>query len=195
MTARTPKDVGAFAKAQAVELTLPADDLSVCPLRSTLTVAWEPLGSSGLHVKTLREDPARLERTLLLRSPARPGPEPLAHFHEGYEEFLCLEGRITFDGETWHGPLSYAYFPPRTVHGAQVWVPEGYLLYLRSCGPATPQPVSNARQPTPYAFDAGARCDVIARDIGNVPGEPANGARRHVLRVDHTTGATAALIK
>jgi hypothetical protein len=59
----------------------------------------------------------------------------------GDEEFFCLEGRFTFDGQVWFAPGSYVHFPPHFVHASHVEVPEGYLLYLRTTGDGRAYPV------------------------------------------------------
>ncbi len=123
----------------------------LCPVDA---LAWQPAGVPGIEIKPLNVDPATGARTSLLRSAVRTSVEHKAQYHPGDEEFLCLDGRFTFDGLEWFESGSYVHFPPRTVHGASVQVPGGYLLYLRTTGTAVAHPVSVPRHPTPYALDA-----------------------------------------
>lgn len=123
-------------------------------LRSVDSLAWQPAGVPGIDIKPLNVDPATGARTSLLRSAVRTTVEHKAQYHPGDEEFLCLDGRFTFDGLQWFVPGSYVHFPPRTVHGASVQVPGGYLLYLRTTGTAVAHAVSVPRHTTPYALDA-----------------------------------------
>jgi hypothetical protein len=66
--------------------------------------------------------------------------EHKAQYHPGHEEFLCLDGRFTFDGVDWFVPGSYVHFPPRTVHGASVQVPGGRAAPNAPRRPPVPSP-------------------------------------------------------
>lgn len=127
------------------------------PLSSLDALEWQPAGVPGIDIKPLNADPDTGARTSLLRSAVRTSVERKAQYHPGDEEFLCLEGRFTFDGRDWFGRGSYVHFPARTVHGASVQVPGGYLLYLRTTGTAVAHPVAEPLHPTPYALDAPER--------------------------------------
>lgn len=122
------------------------------PLGPVEPLPWSALGAPGIEIKVLNEDPDTGGRTGILRSVARPAVEHKAQYHLGEEEFFCLGGRFTFDGETWFEPGSYVHFPPRTVHGARVQVPQGYLLYLRTAGDMTVHRVPEPLAPTPYSI-------------------------------------------
>lgn len=125
----------------------------VVPLSNLDALPWQPLGSPGLLVRELSRDPESGSRTAILRSAPRAAVEHKAQYHLGDEEFYCLEGEFTFDGVRWFGPGSYVHFPPRTVHGASVHVPVGYLLYLRTTGDATAHRVETPLRLTPYALE------------------------------------------
>jgi hypothetical protein len=95
-------------------------------------------------------------RTLLLKSMPRPKKD-LAdrrpQFHPVAEEFYCLSGHFTLEGNVWFGAHSYVYYPPRLVHGHDVDVPAGYEIYLRNSGPISTERVSAPRSNTLYFAD------------------------------------------
>ncbi len=154
------------------------------PLQSLDAVDWQPAGVPGIEIKPLNLDPDTGARTSLLRSAVRNTIEHRAQYHPGDEEFLCLDGRFTFDGRDWFGPGSYVHFPPRTVHGVSVQVPGGYLLYLRTTGMAVAHPVAEPLHPTPYALDVPEAASPAT--IRRVTGGAATG-------VGSATGVTEAL--
>ncbi|MBM3513084.1 MAG: hypothetical protein FJX59_05145 [Alphaproteobacteria bacterium] len=127
---------------------------------ATANLPWEWSRDGGVGTKVLSRDADTGARTTLLRSKQRPVTEATrrrAHFHRGVEEFLSLGPAFSFDDDHWHSRLSYAYLPAQTVHGTNVQVPDGYLLYLRTHGPTEPLflaahgPPENAAQPTIHA--------------------------------------------
>lgn len=126
---------------------------SAIPLGPTDSTPWAPLGTSGLMLKELNRDPSTGARTAFVTSPPRPGTERKAQFHASEEEFFCLEGRFTFDGEHWFRPGAYACFPAGVVHGAHVQVPVGYRLYLRTSGSTEAVRVPTPRSTQPYRED------------------------------------------
>lgn len=126
---------------------------SAIPLGPTDSIPWAPLSNSGLMIKELNRDPLTGARTAFVSSPARPGTEQKAQFHASEEEFFCLEGRFTFDGEHWFRPGAYACFPAGVVHGAHVQVPVGYRLYLRTSGSTEAVRVQTPRSKRPYRED------------------------------------------
>lgn len=103
---------------------------------------WVWSADAGIGTKVLNEDTTSGARTVLLCSKPRPVTEATrrrAHYHEGVEEFLSLGPAFSFDDNVWHHRLSYLFLPPGTVHGTDVQVPEGYLLFLRTGGGAEPR--------------------------------------------------------
>jgi hypothetical protein len=111
----------------------------------TSTLSWDV--GVGVATKVLNTDPVSGARTVLLRSDPRPVTEATrrrAHFHDGTEEFFSLGPRFTFDNGIWLDRGAYVHVPPRTVHGTDVQVPDGYLLYLRTSGGTRPQFVDAA---------------------------------------------------
>ncbi|MBH0122658.1 hypothetical protein I0Q12_25475, partial [Rhodococcus sp. CX] len=75
-------------------------------------------GAPGLFTKLLRQRSGG-GRTALQRIDASEGytPPTRAHFHNVYEEIMCVKGVMSFDSVMWLGPVDYLYHPPRTVHG------------------------------------------------------------------------------
>ncbi len=122
-------------------------------LQPTESIPWRSLGNTGLLIRELNCDPVTGARTSLLKSPPRPQPEAKAQYHFSEEEFFCLAGRFTFDGNHWFRPGSYACFPAGVVHGADVRVPDGYLLYLRTSGSTEAVRVAQPRSSIPYRDD------------------------------------------
>lgn len=106
--------------------------------------------NGGLATKVLNTDLTDGGRTVLLRSDPRPLTEATrrrAHCHDGTEEFLNLGPRFSFDGGVWIENGAYVHLPPGTVHGTDVRVPDGYLLFLRTVGSAVPKFVAANETP------------------------------------------------
>lgn len=174
---------------------------------------WESAGAVGVEMLTLNHDPATGARTALIRSVPRHGVERRAHYQHCEEELLCLAGRFTFDGVHWMRPWSYACYPPQVVHGARVSVPDGYLLYLRTSGPAQAYPVAEPVQDEAYhSPDSGIleRIVVLEHTLESLQYSPttsaaatypaaatdpmaANCPRRRVLRTDPPRQAEVSL--
>ncbi|MDX2224678.1 MAG: hypothetical protein SFV21_18135 [Rhodospirillaceae bacterium] len=118
----------------------------IIPHLDTLAMPWQwsqpsGPGGGGIATKVLNADAAFDARTVLLRAAPRAvnaQTRRKAHFHRGGEEFLSLGPPFSFDDGLWNPRLAYAYLPPGTVHGRDVQVPDGYLLYLRTWGSAQP---------------------------------------------------------
>lgn len=80
---------------------------------------WAPVPNApGLFTKLLRARPGG-GRTALQRIDTNEGytPPTRAHFHNVYEEIMCVKGAMSFDSVMWLEPVDYVYHPPRTVHG------------------------------------------------------------------------------
>ncbi len=85
----------------------------------TADLAWVPVPNApGLFTKVLRTRPGG-GRTALQRIDTNEGymPPTRAHFHNVYEEIMCVKGAMSFDSVMWLEPVDYVYHPPRTVHG------------------------------------------------------------------------------
>lgn len=118
-------------------------------LVDTEAMPWETL-SDVMQRKVLNGDPDSGPHTLLLRSgPREPGPD-FAQYHPIDEELMGLDGDFTFDGSTWFGRGSYAFYPAYFVHGSQVHVRGGYCVYLRHSGPSELFTVDNPVSDEPY---------------------------------------------
>gem|GEM_PF-4999977 len=129
------------------------------PFLDANELPWEGPPGGGVFSKTLNADPAAAAKTMLLRSAPRPVTEQnrrRAHYHDGSEEFLSLGPRFTFDAGLWLERLSYVHMPPGTVHGSDVQVPDGYLLYLRTNGAAEPRFVQDPKDRYPFSLGADA---------------------------------------
>ena len=101
----------------------------------TRELPWEQL-SDAVSRKLLNGNPEVGPHTLLLRSlPREANGVSLGHYHPAAEEFFCLEGDFTFDEGVWFRDGAYAMYPAYCVHGTDVHVRGGYLLYLRLSGP------------------------------------------------------------
>ncbi|MFT7289250.1 MAG: hypothetical protein ACI87W_003379 [Halieaceae bacterium] len=127
-------------------------------LIDTDAIPWEPL-SAVLQRKVLNGCPDEGPHTLLLRSQARdPGPA-FAQYHSIDEELYCLDGDFSFDGSTWFRGGSYAFYPAYFVHGANVHVRGGYLLYLRLSGVSELFKVDEPASAVPYYVGEGDATD------------------------------------
>ena len=85
----------------------------------TTAMEWTPVtGAPGLFTKLLRQRSGG-GRTALQRIDLNEGytPPTRAHFHNVYEEIMCVKGSMSFDSVRWLEPVDYIYHPPRTVHG------------------------------------------------------------------------------
>jgi hypothetical protein len=160
------------------------------------TLPWSWSADGGIATKVLNTDPVNGARTVLLKSAPRAVNEATrrrAHYHFGAEEFLSLGSAFSFDDGYWHGRLSYAYIPPLTVHGTDVQVPDGYLLYLRTLGPAEPRFV--ARHGPPEFSAVGKPQPILVaspldKDVVDIAGLP--GARSR--RLSQVAGESASLV-
>ena len=103
------------------------------PFLDTDAIPWTP-SSPKISTKLINGRPDLGACTQLIRSAERPVAEYKSQCHAADEEFFCLDGRLTFDGDGWWSRYSYVFIPAGTVHGANVIVPGGYLLYLRLGG-------------------------------------------------------------
>lgn len=113
---------------------------------SVEALSWVPTGTLGVFEKILNEDDITGARTVMLKSLPRPGdqlPDQRPQYHPVEEEFFCLSGRFTLEGDVWFEPGSYVYYPSNLVHGYAVDVPGGYEIYLRNSGPLSTKRVDS----------------------------------------------------
>ena len=166
---------------------------------STRSLAWQISGEGGIATRVLNDDPVTGDRTVLLRAPPRVVTEAgrrRSHYHLGGEEFLSLGHPFTFDGNIWHRRLDYSFIPPGTVHGSDVRVPDGYLLYLRTSGPTEPKFVSATGAPPRPPATTAAAIRVAAPDAAGWRSAAApSAASRYELRCDPATGDAAFLVR
>jgi len=107
----------------------------------TETLPWMWADNGSTATKILSTDPTTGDRTMLLRSAPRVATESSrrrAHYHTGTEEFLTLGPDFTFDNDIWLPRRSYVFLPAGCIHGTDVRVPYGYVMYLRTTGDVTP---------------------------------------------------------
>jgi hypothetical protein len=135
-----------------------------------------------------------------LRSKAR-DPNPVrGQFHPADEEFYCIAGDFTFDGTTWFGPGSYAFYPAYFVHGSNVHVRGGYEVYLRLSGTSEIIWEESLRSNLPYLKD-GFSSDDTAIQEPDIHSEATLGdcssvasATTRLLRASVKSGAGTTLI-
>ena len=124
----------------------------------TDTLPWQQL-SDVLYSKLLNGSREEGPHTLLLRSePREPGPL-CAQYHPGDEELFGLGGDFTFDGSTWFRDGSYAFYPAYFVHGTDVHVRGGYVVYLRLSGSNQLFKVDEPDSDVPYYVGEGESVD------------------------------------
>lgn len=112
------------------------------------SLAWTSTGIPGVFERILNVDRDTGARTLLLKSLSRPKKDLVdrrPQFHPVAEEFYCLSGDFTLEGNVWLRDHSYVYYPPGLVHGHGVDVPNGYEIYLRNSGPISTERVNSPR--------------------------------------------------
>lgn len=95
---------------------------------------WEVLGTHGLRRKVLGHDPQTGHVTSIVGIPVGWRGGGIAHFHEGFEEVLMLEGSVTLDGSHYWREGDYFYRPAQVVHGHDERSEEGALALVRSNG-------------------------------------------------------------
>jgi hypothetical protein len=124
----------------------------------TSTLAWQQL-SGEQYCKLLNGNPEEGAHTLLLRSEPRVQGSLFGQYHPIDEELFCLEGDFTFDGSTWFRDGSYAFYPAYFVHGTNVHVRGGYVVYLRLSGPGQLFTVDKPSSDAPYYVGEGQPAD------------------------------------
>lgn len=116
------------------------------------SIPWSRV-NENISTKILNGQSDKGPYTAILKSEPR-APDPhRGQYHTVDEEFYCLGGRFTFDGTHWFHKGSYVHFPAHYVHGANVHVKDGYLLYLRISGTVTLDFVENPKSNFPYLLD------------------------------------------
>ncbi len=91
---------------------------------STREMPWREI-SPGVFIKMLNHNKETGHRTGLFRFVPEEGAAPpsISHYHSISEELFILEGKMTFDNETWLSKYAYIYHPPFLVHGFNSSVP------------------------------------------------------------------------
>jgi hypothetical protein len=171
---------------------------------SSTDMAWTQV-SAGVYTKMLNYNEADGDRTVLIRFVPAEGAAPpsVIHYHSAFEEIFILDGKMTFDGQTWLDGYAYVFHPPFVVHGFKSSVPEETVFLARA--PTSldfnfPEPTGETR---PYLIsgEAGTRDLVYA----NVPDEadwtPLTGAsgaamgRQFMLSRDRLSGEGSRLVR
>jgi hypothetical protein len=100
---------------------------------STDDLPWQNL-SPGVYAKILNHNEVDGDRTGLFRFAPDEGamPPSVCHYHSVSEELFILDGKMTFDGETWLGRHSYVFHPPFLVHGFASSVPVETIFLARA---------------------------------------------------------------
>jgi hypothetical protein len=149
----------------------------------TDAVEWMWAENGSTATKVLNTDPLTGERTVLLRSAPRPeaaATRRRAHYHAGTEEFLTLGPDFTFDNDIWLPRFSYVYLPAGCVHGTDVRVPNGYVMYLRTTGDVKPVFLDVESRPPgpPLHGPQGQSAIVSVADSGAISELPSNAPSR-----------------
>jgi len=167
---------------------------------SVADLEWTPAGAPGIFEKILNVDEATGARTLILKSVPRPGDQIVdrrPQFHPVAEEFFCLSGRFTLEGDPWFTYGSYVYYPPKVVHGFSVDVPDGYEIYLRNSGPLSTERVDVPTMDKLHFADSmqGATGHVILRQTDSVIDQMVRADEPSIaqLRISTDTGEGAFL--
>jgi hypothetical protein len=158
----------------------------------TDTLAWQQL-SSEISCKLLNGSQEDGPHTLLLRSQPRVRESVFGQYHPIDEEFFCLEGDFTFDGSTWFRDGSYAFYPAYFVHGTNVHVRGGYVVYLRLSGSNQLFKVDEPDGDVPYYVGEGQPTDYALQLVEAAGTEAVKGiAEESLLQVKplHTDAAT-----
>lgn len=169
---------------------------------STFDMDWTPIGAApGLFTKMLRVRPGG-GRTALQRLDLREGyqtPER-AHFHNVYEEILCVKGEMTFDHKTWLKPFGYVYHPPRTVHGFESGVKEEAWFLSRVGATLDFNYIDEPLKKNAYAVGKSPKtrpyaCTAAPLDEAGERSGPAVAVTEVVLSRDTTSGEGSSLVR
>lgn len=129
----------------------------------TLSMPWSRSPSSAVLKKQLRFDEDTGASCIILKAPPRLPGTSRPHFHDGKEEIVNLGPVMQFDEGAKLGVFGYVRYAPGRPHGADVRIPHGYHLLVRSDGLPNLQYMDVARdgpQRSPYeamlpSFDQG----------------------------------------
>lgn len=139
-------------------------------------VAWQPIGTHGLQVKTLASDPATGGMLNYLDIPENWRGGGIAHFHHAFEEVYILEGSVTLGAGRWFVAGDYFYRPAQVVHGHDEQAREGCRALVRSDGPLALNLVHQPAAPDEYPLvDRDPRGHILHRPVAQVPWQALEG--------------------
>ena len=118
---------------------------------SSTKMQWKKL-SAGVYVKMLNHNMQSGERTGLFHFVPEEGAAPpnISHYHSISEELFILDGRMTFDHQTWLGKYAYVYHPPFLVHGFNSSIPVPTTFIGRSNNDLDFNYPDNSKASKPY---------------------------------------------
>lgn len=100
---------------------------------SSEDMVWEN-PAPGVYMKMLNHNEADGCRTGLFRFVPDEGAKPpnVCHYHSVFEEIFILDGKMSFDSETWLGRHAYVFHPPYLVHGFNSSIPIATTFIARA---------------------------------------------------------------
>lgn len=115
----------------------------------------------GTSAKLLSVNEGKPAATVLLCFDPQDGYEdqPNPHYHEGLEELLILDGKLSFDSKTWLHRGGYVYHPPFFVHGFASRVATRTTILARSEGPIETKFISKDSAEDTYPYQL---CDTVS---------------------------------
>ncbi len=162
-------------------------------------IPWERVTDSVVR-KVLNGSGDHGPHTAILKSEPR-SPDPhRGQYHLVDEEFYCLGGHFTFDGEHWLRKGAYVHYPAKCVHGARVHVKDGYLVYLRMGGTVTVNFIDDPVSDSPYMLDdADTLMTPTVRKRVSMAGKDTKlhaltGLRSRLLKLNPETGEGSTLL-
>ena len=123
------------------------------PYLKTSSMPWtSPRPGTSAKLLSVNED--KPAATVLLCFDPEGGYEdqPSPHYHEGLEELLILDGKLSFDSKTWLHRGGYVYHPPFYVHGFASRVATRTTLLARSEGPIETKFISKDSAEDTYPY-------------------------------------------
>ena len=105
------------------------------PHLDTSSLDWNsPRPGTSAKLLSMNEDKPGSTVLLCLDPTTGYTDQPSPHYHEGLEELLVLEGRMSFDSRAWLHRGGYVFHPPQFVHGFKSSVPERTIMLARTEG-------------------------------------------------------------
>ena len=183
-------------------VTTSSQDTAMPSFRTVRTseVAWQPIGTHGLRVKTLAFDAQTGGMLNYLDIPKDWRGGGVAHFHDAFEEVYILDGAVTLGAGRWFVKGDYFYRPGHVVHGHAEEADEGCHALVRSNGPLTLNLVHEPAEPDEYPLDQrDPRGHVLQLPVESVPWAPLDGfpAQWELRRLSHdpSNGAFTAMAR